>query len=411
MAHARPGRHEILLISNDASATGAPQSLLTFVRWLVSTGVASPRVVLAARGPLESEFAQLCPIYRVWRGAGDFTGRVLGSLERASWKLHRFASMAALSRAQAQWRTSLLYANSIATARETATLRRSGIPIIMHIRELDTVFASIDGSDLTTALGVTDQFIANSEATKSNLVARGDIAPERIEVVYPFIDCSIAGSARHAGRAAELRRELGVTAGQKLLIGCGTIHRRKGTDLFIQVAAAVASQRVADNVKLVWVGGDTSDLTREQMRQRAAEHGLSNVVRFVGHRSDYLDYLGAADVLLLTSREEPFGRVILEAALFGRPTICFGDCGGAPEFVRHDAGRVVGRERVDEMAAAAIELLDSDELRASLGARARQRVLEQHSVEAGASRIWSIVERTLTKKESFPQRNVTNRNA
>jgi glycosyltransferase involved in cell wall biosynthesis len=133
------------------------------------------------------------------------------------------------------------------------------------------------------------------------------------------------------------------------------------------------------------------------MQKRAIERGLSDVVSFIGHRTDYIDFLAAADLLLLTSREEPFGRVILEAGLFATPTVCFAGSGGAPEFIRDDAGRVVARENVDAMAIAAIELLDSAAITASLGARARERVVHEHSIEVGAPRIWNIVERAIAE--------------
>jgi len=55
----------------------------------------------------------------------------------------------------------------------------------------------------------------------------------------------------------------------------------------------------------------------------------------------------------------------------------------------------VERENAEAMATAVVELLDSPRLRRSLGAHARERALREHSVEAGAPRIWRIIERTI----------------
>jgi glycosyltransferase involved in cell wall biosynthesis len=384
---------EILFISNDASETGAPQSLLTFIRWLVVSRAATPRVILAAPGPLEPAFAALCPVYRTWRGDRPWVGSLLDGLQGVSWRLHRSARMAALSATARKWRPALVYSNTIVTGRETAALSRRSIPVITHVRELDSIVAAVDRSgDLRSTLQRTDRFVANSEATKRNLVERYAVPAQRVDVVYPFVDI---GAHSYGEPVAAVRQRLGLPVDARLFVGCGTLHPRKGTDLFVEVAAAMKALRGNEPFAFVWVGSDTTQMTRDGMTRRAAELGLSQIVSFAGHRRDYLDFLRAADLFLLTSREEPFGRVVLEAALFGTPTVCFADCGGAAEFVRDDAGRAVPMEDVQAMARAAIDLIDSPSLREALGIRARERVRSRHSIEAGAPRLWDLIERTI----------------
>jgi glycosyltransferase involved in cell wall biosynthesis len=383
---------DVLFISHDASETGAPRSLLTFVEWLASRNVATVRVVLAGPGPLESAFEAVCPVYRTWCGDGGWMQRALGLTGALPWRLQQVARMTALARSRRHWRPSLIYANTATTGLELAALHRTDVPVVTHVRELDRVLGQIRGTDnLHATLRLTSRFIANSNATKDNLVRRHAIPEKQVEVVYPFVED--VGERSRRSSAGALRSQLGIPPGRYLVLGCGTLHSRKGTDLFIDVAAAVASRR--RDVRFVWVGGDTTELTREQVSRMAVRRGLSDLVSFVGHRSDYREFLAAADLLLLSSREEPFGRVVLEAALFGTPTICFANSGGAPEFVRNDAGRVVERENAEAMATAVVELLDSPRLRRSLGAHARERALREHSVEAGAPRIWRIIERTI----------------
>jgi glycosyltransferase involved in cell wall biosynthesis len=122
---------------------------------------------------------------------------------------------------------------------------------------------------------------------------------------------------------------------------------------------------------------------------------MANRVHFVGHRTDYLDFLAATEVFLLTSREDPFPLVVLEAAAFGKPIVCFECAGGAPEFVQRDAGVCVPFGDVEAMASAAMTLAQAPEKRATLGAVARQRVVENHSVGFGAARILEILRRFL----------------
>lgn len=387
---------EIVFVSNDASETGAPQSLHTFVRWLVEHGKARPRIVLAGGGPLERSFAELGPVYRTWQGEDPATRGILALSRRASWRLHRRSVLDALARAGRRWQPALVYANTVTTGHEMAAIRRDDVPVITHVRELGSLFPAVEQTgNIGATLRFTRRFVANSQATKDHFVRRYAVPPARVDVVHPFIDDRPEANPEATDEPRALPN---VDAGSRLVVGCGTLHRRKGVDLFVDVAAAIAAKGMGDGLRFVWVGGDTTQMTRDDAARDVARRGLSGIVSFVGHRSDHRRFLAQADLLLLTSREEPFGRVVLEAALFGKPTICFAESGGAPEFVRDDAGRVVPCGDVEAMARATIELLRSAATREALGACARSRVLREHSVDRGATRLWDIVERVLDER-------------
>ena len=52
-----------------------------------------------------------------------------------------------------------------------------------------------------------------------------------------------------------------------------------------------------------------------------------------GQREDVRDYYNAADVFLLTSREDPFPSVVLEAFAAGLPVVAFADTTGCEELI------------------------------------------------------------------------------
>jgi cellulose synthase/poly-beta-1,6-N-acetylglucosamine synthase-like glycosyltransferase len=73
-------------------------------------------------------------------------------------------------------------------------------------------------------------------------------------------------------------------------------------------------------------------------------------VRILGHRSDIQRYFAAADVFYLSSREDPFPSVVLEALATGLPIVGHEGCGGCDDLIaRH--GTLVGPS--DPLAAAA----------------------------------------------------------
>ena len=60
--------------------------------------------------------------------------------------------------------------------------------------------------------------------------------------------------------------------------------------------------------------------------------GLNNSFELVGETDDVYSYFQRADLLFLSSREDPFPLVMLEAAVFNLPVIYFQGTGGAEEF-------------------------------------------------------------------------------
>jgi glycosyltransferase involved in cell wall biosynthesis len=140
------------------------------------------------------------------------------------------------------------------------------------------------------------------------------------------------------------------------------------------------------------------------MAQAEFEHdvhvaGLTEKVRFTGAVLKPADYLAAADVFVLTSREDPYPLVCLEAAAVAKPIVCFAGAGGMPEFVEEDCGFVVPYLDIMAMADRVVLLLDSLECRVTMGAAARRKVTERHDVSRAAPRIMEIIERTIAVGE------------
>jgi glycosyltransferase involved in cell wall biosynthesis len=120
-------------------------------------------------------------------------------------------------------------------------------------------------------------------------------------------------------------------------------------------------------------------------------------VVFTGNVVSHLPYFAQFDAFLLTSREDPFPLVVLDAASLGKPVVCFAEAGGAPELVQEDAGLVVPYLDVEAMAAAATAIVEDADLRARLGRRAREKVLERHDMGVGGAHIAEIVRRQLAR--------------
>jgi hypothetical protein len=77
------------------------------------------------------------------------------------------------------------------------------------------------------------------------------------------------------------------------------------------------------------------------------------------------EYFSAADVLALTSREDPLPTVVMEALACGVPCVAFDESGGIPELLRREkAGRVARAGDADDFLAELASLLDHEKLTA-----------------------------------------------
>jgi glycosyltransferase involved in cell wall biosynthesis len=126
----------------------------------------------------------------------------------------------------------------------------------------------------------------------------------------------------------------------------------------------------------LWLVGDGPE--RPKIQAMATSLGLRNV-SFLGTRHDMDRVYNRADLLLVTSDLENMPLAMLEAMSCELPVVS-SDVGGIPEFVKHgNTGFLHTLRRPEMMASAVAELLKNEELRGSIGRRAREAVIKNYS--------------------------------
>jgi glycosyltransferase involved in cell wall biosynthesis len=211
-----------------------------------------------------------------------------------------------------------------------------------------------------------DRVVAVSSSIAAPLLADG-MEADRIGIVYNGFD----ERRLLLGSAAGLRAELGIPADARVGIVAGSLIRRKGHDLLFQ-----AMRTGAAGAFHLLVVGDGPE--RESYQKQSC--GLP--VHFLGHRDDVGPIMrDAADFLVAPSRQEAFGRVIIEAALAGIPAIGT-RVDGIPEAILEDqTGLLVPPESPEALAAAIARLSADEELRHRMGAAAAQRAHALFTIE------------------------------
>lgn len=169
--------------------------------------------------------------------------------------------------------------------------------------------------------------IANSKASRAAFIeAGGD--PALVEVVYNGFD----PEAYAVETNTDLRSVLGFSG--RFVVGhFSRLSPWKGQHILIE-----ALQYCDECVTAVFVGdalfGEQAYV--QQLKQQVRRLGLDDRVKFLGFCEDVIPLMKLCDVVAHTSIvAEPFGRVIVESMLCGKPTIAAAS-GGAIELIHPD---------------------------------------------------------------------------
>ena len=216
--------------------------------------------------------------------------------------------------------------------------------------------------------------IGVSQATVDDLVRLRVAPPERFRVVPIGLD--LHRFLRPSAKAATaLRDQCGAGADDVLLAFVGRLVPIKRVDLVLRAVAAVRREGVP--IRLMIVGDGPERASLEQLARRLA---IDDVAHFLGYLPDTSAAAAAADIAILASDNEGTPVALIEAAAAGRPAVATA-VGGVPDVVIPGAGVIVPAGDHAALAGAVVRLARDAELRAKMGARAREHVVGTFSIE------------------------------
>jgi glycosyltransferase involved in cell wall biosynthesis len=280
-------------------------------------------------------------------------------------------------------RPDLLHANSLSAARIAGPVAAEcGVPSIGHLRDiLKLSRQAIDD------LNQHHRLLAVSRAARDFHVTQG-VDETNCVVVHNGVDLA---EFRPRPPSGYLHRELALPRAAKFVAVIGQLGLRKGTDVALAAASQIANC-VPDGHWLI-VGERTSNKAEAhdfetRLRSLAAEPPLAGRVHFLGARSDVADLLCECVLLVHAARQEPLGRVLLEAAACGLAVVAT-DVGGTREIfpTEADGAMLVRPDSAQELAAVASLLLQENVRRRVQSAAARHRAAAAFDVRIAAAKL------------------------
>jgi len=215
---------------------------------------------------------------------------------------------------------------------------------------------------------VATRIIADSNATKNDLIKLYGADPDRIRVVYLAPDPHLKPVTDKI-KLSLTTAQFGIPGYARYLLHVGAMRPRKNLDRLVDAFAIVRERRPELKLHLVLAGGLGEN--GRQLQQKVRAMGLSEHVRFPGYvlAHQIATLFSAASAYVLPSLFEGFGLPALEAQACDTPLIC-SNSSSLPE-VAGEGALYFDPLSIDEMADAIERVLSDDALSQDLIAKGR----------------------------------------
>jgi len=327
-----------LMVASGLAAQGAA------VRFLWSHSVVGQRVADAG---IDNRQFHL-------RADGDLPGLINLSREFSSFD----ANAVLLTR----WREYLLGGIAAKMARVPSTTLRYGL-----------CRTPADDFKRRLIFSMADKIIVNAEEIRSALLVRPWMADRKIAVVHNGVDTT---HFTPDGDGTAFREFLGISSGARLVLTVGSLTDQKNHELLIHSASDVIRQN--PNTVFVIMG---EGFLREKLQHLIAELKLEQKVLLPGFRDDIRPALAAADLFVLSSRNEGMARVLIEALACGKAVVTTDVSGARSCVLDGENGYVVPSEQQDSLSAAITSALSDPLLTNAMGKRSRELADKNFKVE------------------------------
>ena len=409
MAEPKPRR--ILVVHPGDTLGGGALACLQTADLLRASGHL-PLLVFNAPGPASEEAQRrgfdvaTCLLPRWFCG---FEGSPRGLDPRLALQFFReySASVRALCGLIREHGIDLVYINTSPALTALVAARRSGVPVMLHVRETLNRQSVWGRRHIRFIERHADMIVPCSDYSASVFTRREQVIrildglPDRYREFSP-------------DEIARMRASWSAHPGQPIVALVGAVNTIKGHFLFMRAIPAI--HRRVPNARFVFIGSKLPAayhhtlrgklrrwFTRESLDADALLHdlGVTDLAHFTGWISDVPLAIAAADVVVFPSIvAEGTGWPPIEAGMIGKPVVVF-DIGPLRESVQHEqTGLVVPLKDLSALENAVVRLLQDPALARKLGQAARAFTTQKFAEARFHSDLMALFDRAATMPRS-----------
>lgn len=346
---------KIIVVNHDACFAGAQMLALNIITELSSTFHYEVYTILKNSGPLIDKFKKSSRDVFVLASASD--------TEFIEWVERTHADHA--------------ICNTVVSGDVLHKLTKCGVTCIALIHEMERVihqysceknlhYINKEAAKIVFASSYVKKSADRIEQINENKVV---IAPQGMYQVNQYLN------QRDEIREA-IRAKYGLEENTLIVLGVGYGYYRKGTDIFLEIASKMCASN--PNLAFIWVG-DLDAETQILANDTLNNEFLQKRIIMAGKQTDAMKYFAASDIFVLTSREDPFPSVVMEAFYAYLPVIAFLDGGGYVDIISEHNGKLVPMEDKEKMMKALEELINDPVKLKQKGTEAHKSVAQKFS--------------------------------
>ena len=366
----------VLLVCEFGNLNGAERSLLSTVDQLKDA--VNYSAVVPKSGELTEEFrCRRIPIYTLdWKS---------GESNRSIDDLRKDFSEILQNYRRYTNSVFLVHANSLSSSRMTGPVCcQQQIPSLGHIRDIIKLNRrTIEDLNCHKVLACV------SSATKAYHVNQG-LDEKKAVVLYNGVDLSFFYPPKNKKMNNPLK--VGIA---------GQISLRKGMDVFFQAAEILERRGIHLQYEVAGCRQSSKQETVDLENKiiQSAAFFPDNRLSLIGQLPDLADWLRSLDIYVHTARQEPLGRVLLEAAATGLPVVAT-DVGGTREiFCQRDSktpsALLIPPDDAQATALAIEKMILEEDLRNRLGELAREDAVTYFSIQKASETLMNLYENVI----------------
>jgi len=284
-----------------------------------------------------------------------------------------------------------VYINTSVSAAAALGAAKRGVPVLWHLREMTSTYGGevklpnrIFRYFLSRLLRRrADASIAISKAVANDLLGRTELPG--LAIVPNAVGDNYFTSPEQGALPVDLQ-------GGTIVGVPGTLRPMKGHGFFIGAVPKILAAN--DSCQFV-VSGTGDESYVEQLKRRVRDLNVEDRVHFVGTIKDMVAFYDACDIVVVPSRQEPFGRTVIEAFARKRAVVASA-VGGLCETIRdRENGLLVEYGDTSALANAVTLLLEDGQLRARLVSSGYEDAGRLYTEDVYKNRIREVVQRLL----------------
>jgi glycosyltransferase involved in cell wall biosynthesis len=317
-----PKKKTVLVVSHDASRTGAP-----ILAWNICQQLKEEYNIVAlfiGGGNIRSFFEDICNA-----SVGPFNPDHMPGV---------------ISKLCQHYHINFALVNSLESRSVLRTLAESNIPSVLMIHEFPytNIYTSEDYSSALFWAGrtvfpvkmVQDAAYAILPIQNKKLI-ESTLVLNQGKSIIPINGFS---AEKNESTVDDIKQKIYGSFDSKpfVILGAGTVQSRKGVDLFFDVAEELRKIAPESHIVMVWIGHQDDKNYYDSIKNKIKDAGLEKSCYLFDSIENLEDIYGIVDLFFMSSRQDPLPNVAIDSMHNGIPVVCFSNTTGIEEFLLMD---------------------------------------------------------------------------